>query len=89
MVIEKRKKLEQNQDKEAIRSLYLINDNVNTFEYVLECLMSIFEFSEEQAYQITLITHLRGTCILKTGSPELLSQYQEELRSCNLSSKIE
>lgn len=89
MVIEKKKSLEQSQDKDEVKSLYLINDDVNTFDYVLKCLMNIFEFSEEQAYQITLITHLRGSCVIKNGSIDMLKQYQSELSSCNLNSKIE
>lgn len=50
--------------------IILFNDDVNTFDYVIETLMDVCEHSQEQAHQCSLIVHYKGKCAVKTGPIE-------------------
>ena len=57
---------------DEIHTLWLINDNFNTFEFVIDNLMELCGHSYEQAMQCTLITHNYGKCdVLKAYCSEL------------------
>jgi ATP-dependent Clp protease adaptor protein ClpS len=47
--------------------LILYNDDVNTFDHVIDCLMRICSHQPEQAEQCALIVHLKGKCTVKKG----------------------
>ncbi|WP_339666853.1 ATP-dependent Clp protease adaptor ClpS, partial [Maribacter arcticus] len=47
--------------------IVLFNDEVNTFDHVINTLMSVCEHSPEQAEQCSLIVHYKGKCTVKTG----------------------
>ena len=52
--------------------IILYNDDVNTFEHVIQVLMKVCEHTHEQAEQCTLIIHYKGKCAVKKGTrPEL------------------
>lgn len=53
-------------------SLILFNDEINTFDFVVETLMEVCEHDGEQAYQCALIAHHRGKCEVKKGTKEEL-----------------
>ena len=44
------------------KTLYLLNDEYNTFDHVINCLVTICEHNELQAEQCALLTHYRGSC---------------------------
>jgi ATP-dependent Clp protease adaptor protein ClpS len=53
-------------------TLWLINDNFNTFDYVIDSLMELCKHSYDQAMQCTLIAHNHGKCdILRGGYAKL------------------
>ncbi|HET8885217.1 MAG TPA: ATP-dependent Clp protease adaptor ClpS [Salinimicrobium sp.] len=55
-------------DKEQkLNEIVLYNDDVNTFDHVVECLMSACEHTLEQAEQCSLLVHYKGKCTVKTG----------------------
>ena len=57
---------------DEIHTLWLVNDDFNTFEFVIDNLMELCRHSYEQAMQCTLIAHNHGKCdILKGYYPEL------------------
>jgi ATP-dependent Clp protease adaptor protein ClpS len=69
MVKEKTKKAESTSDKKSeVKALLLYNDDVNTFEYVIESLVAVCSHEELQAEQCALITHTKGKCSVKNGS---------------------
>ena len=70
------------------KSLYLINDQYNTFEHVIDCLVVICELKPLQAEQCTLITHYNGICEIASGSFEELSDLQEDLSIYGLNVEI-
>ena len=49
------------------RHLILINDDVHTFEYVIEALIDICKHAPQQAEQCAMITHYKGKCHIKKG----------------------
>jgi len=47
--------------------LILFNDDVNTFDHVIDCLVRICQHQQEQAEQCAWIVHLKGKCSVKKG----------------------
>lgn len=70
------------------KTLLLINDDVNTFEYVIETLMKVCHHSREQAETCAWITHYRGKCAVMHGSFEELKPYYDILLAHQLTVKI-
>jgi ATP-dependent Clp protease adaptor protein ClpS len=67
--------------KEKFYTLMLHNDEINTFEYVIQTLIEVCDHTELQAEQCALITHLKGKCDIMTGTlEELLPPKTEILR---------
>jgi ATP-dependent Clp protease adaptor protein ClpS len=54
-------------DISANEQLIVYNDDVNTFQHVIECLMRICHHTAEQAEQSSIIIHFKGKSIVKTG----------------------
>ena len=71
------------------RDLILYNDDVNTFYYVIECLVQICEHDLLQAEQCTYIVHYTGKCAVKSGSYSKLNPMREALCERGLSAVIE
>jgi len=68
--------------------LVLFNDDVNTFDWVIECLISICEHDEIQAEQSAYIVHYKGKCTVRSGEWNELEVMQKELSNCGLSADI-
>ena len=68
--------------------LILLNDDVNSFDHVIQSLVSICDFDYERAEQCTLLTHLKGQYPILSGSKDFLEEIQSELFSKNINSKI-
>ncbi len=56
--------------------LVIYNDDVNTFDHVIQCLVEICNHEWIQAEQCTLIIHYKGKCAVKNG------EYQELEKMC-------
>ena len=50
------------------KTLVLINDDYNTFEHVIDCLISLCDHTAIQAEQCALLTHYKGSCEVLIGS---------------------
>ena len=70
------------------KALYLINDEFNTFEHVINCLVIICEHDELQAEQCALLTHCKGSCEIAIGEIEDLIPLQEDLALYGLDVEI-
>ncbi len=57
------------------KTLLLLNDDYNTFEYVIETLMKVCEHTYEQAETCAWITHYKGKCAIRHGSYDELKPY--------------
>lgn len=69
--------------------LVVYNDDVNSFDFVISCLVEICGHTLEQAEQCTMLIHYKGKCRVKTGSLEVLKPMHEKLLSRSLTSEIE
>lgn len=69
--------------------LVLYNDDVNTFDYVIESLIEVCRHSIIQAEQCTWLVHYKGKCEVKTGSYNFLEPMCTALLDRGLSAEIE
>ncbi len=70
---------EQSTDLTDLKELILFNDEVNTFDHVIKCLVEVCHHTTEQAEQCALIAHLKGKCAVKSGSFGELKPLADEL----------
>ncbi|RZP04295.1 MAG: ATP-dependent Clp protease adaptor ClpS [Flavobacteriales bacterium] len=68
--------------------LVLFNDDVNTFDHVVETLIRVCGHTLEQAEQCSIIVHYKGKCTVKTGSHEELKPRCTQLLQADLSAEI-
>ena len=50
-----------------LNEIVLYNDDVNTFDHVINSLIFACEHTPEQAEQCSIIVHYKGKCTVKTG----------------------
>lgn len=62
-----------------LHNLVVWNDDVNTFDWVIESLIDVCEHSPEQAEQCSLIIHHNGKCSVKKGTFDNLRPRAEAL----------
>lgn len=77
------------EQEDEVYKLVLHNDDVNTFDFVIMCLMEICEHTLEQAEQCTILVHYKGKCTVKTGALEKLKPMNQALLDKGLSSEIQ
>ncbi|MEY8760798.1 ATP-dependent Clp protease adaptor ClpS [Chryseobacterium tongliaoense] len=75
-------------DTDDVYKLILHNDDIHTFDYVIDSLIEICKHTLEQAEQCTILVHYKGKCTVKTGSMDLLKPMHEKLISRELTSEI-
>ncbi len=68
--------------------IVLFNDDVNTFDHVVETLIRVCGHSLEQAEQCSIIVHYKGKCTVRTGSYEELKPRCTQLLQADLSAEI-
>ncbi|MFT5251104.1 MAG: ATP-dependent Clp protease adaptor protein ClpS [Flavobacteriales bacterium] len=68
--------------------IVVYNDDVNTFDHVIETLMRVCEHTPEQAEQCSLIVHYNGKCTVKTGPLDKLKPQCSSLLQAGLSAEI-
>ena len=69
--------------------LIVWNDEVNTFEWVIECFMQVLQHASEQAEQLALIIHNKGKATVKSGTKKDLIPLCEALLDRGLSAEVE
>nr|WP_299070207.1 ATP-dependent Clp protease adaptor ClpS [uncultured Allomuricauda sp.] len=68
--------------------IILFNDEVNTFDHVIETLISVCDHTPEQAEQCSLIVHHNGKCTVKTGEYTDLKPRCSKLLQAGLNAEI-
>ena len=68
--------------------IVLFNDDVNTFDHVIETLIYACEHTAEQAEQCALLVHYKGKCTVKTGLLDDLKPRCTLLIEAGLSAEI-
>lgn len=73
---------------EGGNELLVFNDDVHTFDYVIDCLQKICKLSKEQAVTCTNIIHYKGLCVVKHGTYDTLKIMCVELERKGLSCEV-
>ncbi|WP_277631847.1 ATP-dependent Clp protease adaptor ClpS [Avrilella dinanensis] len=71
------------------KELILFNDDVNTFDHVIDTLIRICQHDLIQAEQCAMLVHYKGKCGVKTGSFEELEPMCTGLLDAGLSAEIQ
>ena len=71
-----------------IHEIILYNDDINTFDHVIDCLISICDHTYVQAEQCSILVHYKGKCTVKTGPYNDLEPRCRKLLQAGLSAEI-
>ncbi|MEJ2594312.1 MAG: ATP-dependent Clp protease adaptor ClpS [bacterium] len=72
----------------VIKTLILFNDEVNTFDFVIETLIEVCEHDHLQAENCALVAHYKGKCPVKKGPIEDLKPRYDEMTNRKLTVEI-
>ena len=73
---------------ENSHDLIVFNDDLNTFDHVIDTLMDVCEHSPEQAEQCTLIIHHKGKCTVKNGDFDTLKDMRNAICGAGISAEV-
>lgn len=76
-------------DEEFPFNLIMWNDEVNTFDWVIQTLIEVCHHEPEQAEQCSLIIHFKGKCVVKNGSYEKLKPMCNAITERGIGATIE
>ncbi|MFC5196185.1 MULTISPECIES: ATP-dependent Clp protease adaptor ClpS [Bizionia] len=68
--------------------IILYNDDVNTFDHVINTLIYACDHTAEQAEQCSILVHYKGQCTVKTGSYKELEPRCSMLLEAGLSAEL-
>jgi ATP-dependent Clp protease adaptor protein ClpS len=71
-----------------LMDLVVFNDDVNTFDHVINTLIRVCEHTPEQAEQCTLIIHHKGKCAVKKGTFDFLRPMREAICEAGIDARI-
>ena len=69
--------------------LVLHNDDINTFDYVMDTLVEVCDHSLTQAEQCATITHFKGKCEVKSGTFAAMKELRYKLISRGLKASVD
>lgn len=70
-------------------NLIVWNDNVNTFDWVIESLVEVCGHTRQQAEQCAMIIHYKGKYPVKKGAIKKLSPMREALTDRGIGATVE
>ena len=73
---------------QSLNEIVLYNDDVNTFDHVIDTLIYACEHTAEQAEQCAVLVHYKGMCTVKTGVYDELEPRCSMLLEAGLSAEI-
>jgi ATP-dependent Clp protease adaptor protein ClpS len=76
-------------DEEAPYSLVVWNDEVNSFDWVIQTLIEVCNHSTEQAEQCAMIIHTQGKYAVKQGSYDELKPLCDAITDRGIGATIE
>lgn len=76
------------EDVQNNNEIVLYNDDVNTFDHVIQTLIYACDHTAEQAEQCSIIVHYKGKCTVKTGDFDDLKPRCSKLLQAGLSAEI-
>ncbi len=69
-------------------NVVVYNDDVNTFEHVINTLIRVCKHTPEQAEQCTWLIHYKGKCAVKSGEFAQLVPVKEAICAAGIDAKI-
>jgi ATP-dependent Clp protease adaptor protein ClpS len=69
--------------------LIVYNDDVNSFDWVIECFVDVLKHAADQAEQLAMIIHYKGKATVKTAAYAVLKPKKDALCDRGLSAIIE
>lgn len=89
MVVEESKPISSLRSQQVFQNqLVLFNDDVNSFDYVVETLIDVCEHDPLQAEQCAWITHHKGKCVVKQGEKTKLISMRRSIIDRGLNAEI-
>lgn len=76
-------------DTDSPWSLIVWNDEVNTFDWVIETLVEVCDHTEEQAEQCALMIHFKGKYAVKNGDYDTLKPMCDAITDRGIGATIE
>lgn len=70
-------------------SLIVWNDDVNTFDWVIETLVEVCGHTHEQAEQCSLLIHFKGKCAVKKGGYEEMKSMCDAITDRGIGATVE
>ena len=70
------------------KKIVLYNDDVNTFDHVIDMLVATCDHTPVQAEQCSIIVHYKGKCSVKTGEYDDLKPRCSALLEAGLTAEI-
>jgi len=70
-------------------NLIVWNDEVNTFEWVIQTLIEVCDHTEQQAEQCALFIHYKGKYAVKQGEYETLQQMCNAITNRDIGATVE
>ena len=90
MIREQDNTVNKRQDQSAApHELILFNDDVHSFDFVIEALIEVCEHEHLQAEQCAFIAHFKGKCTVKSGLFSDLKPRFDEMSRRGLTMTIE
>lgn len=71
-----------------LMDLVVFNDDVNTFDHVIETLIRVCKHTPEQAEQCTMLIHYKGKCAVKSGTFDFLRPMREAICEAGIDARI-
>lgn len=71
-----------------LMDLVVFNDDVNTFDHVINTLIRVCKHTAEQAEQCTLLIHYKGKCAVKSGTFDFLRPMREAICEAGIDARI-
>lgn len=73
----------------TVHRLILWNDEVNSFDHVIHCLMKYLDYSENQSDKIAWTVHTEGKCAVLEGSFTEMEVYRKILQQEGLTVSVD
>lgn len=76
------------EDVADVKDLMVFNDDVNTFDHVIDTLIRVCKHSAEQAEQCAYIIHYKGKCSVKKGLLKILKPMKEAICDAGIDARV-
>ena len=76
------------EDVTDVRDLMVFNDDINTFDHVINTLVKVCKHSAEQAEQCAMIIHYKGKCSVKKGTLSDLKPMKDAICEAGIDAKV-